>query len=175
MQFKIFTIPVENSEHYIEELNYFLRVNKVVDVRKESVNSNGSCYWTFCVTYLPQSTSPIIQERSQRQKIDYKNVLSSEAFNKFSAMRKIRKEIAEEEAVPPYAVFTDAELSMIAELEEITPKAIENIKGIGGKRVEKYGERISEALKQINDELDEASGTSDRENSGTGQSVSGVL
>lgn len=161
MQFKIFTIPVENSEPHVEEMNHFLRANKVVDVKKESVMSNGSCYWTFCVTFIPSTVS---HEKTPKQKVDYKNVLSPDVFNKFAIMRKIRKEIADNEGIPPYVIFTDAELSQIAELDEVTPKAMERINGIGGRRVEKYGERICETLKLLMDEGDETSGSLNGEN-----------
>ncbi len=83
MQFKIFTIPVENSEQYVEEMNSFLRSNKIIDVKKDVVNSGGSCFWSFCITYLPQLVSSVLQVRSQKTKLDYKNILTPEAFYKF--------------------------------------------------------------------------------------------
>ena len=41
-------------------------------------------------------------------------------------------------------VFTNAELAKIAELEEKTPENLKSIKGIGKKRVEKYGQQLLE-------------------------------
>ncbi len=43
-----------------------------------------------------------------------------------------------------YAVFTDEELSNIAKLDEITAPNMLKIKGIGEKKVEKYGQRFEQ-------------------------------
>ncbi|MCB0376036.1 MAG: HRDC domain-containing protein, partial [Sinomicrobium sp.] len=61
-------------------------------------------------------------------------------FARFSRMREIRKTIAREEAIPAYAVFTDEELAAIAKMEPpLTEAGLKTIKGIGKKKVEKYG------------------------------------
>lgn len=94
----------------------------------------------------------------KKVKTDYKNLLSETAFNRFSEYRKLRKEIAESEAIPPFAVFTDAELAKIAELEKPTIKELKKIQGIGDRKIEKYGAFF--CIKE-----DETSGVSDGENS----------
>lgn len=67
-------------------------------------------------------------------------MLDGHSFARFAVLRTIRKRLAEEDAVPAFAVFTDAELAEIAKLDEITPKRMLAINGLGEKRVEKYGE-----------------------------------
>jgi ATP-dependent DNA helicase RecQ len=62
----------------------------------------------------------------------------------FSKLRIYRKQLAENDTVPAYAVFTDAELAEIAKLESITHKNLLTINGIDEKRVEKYGKQICE-------------------------------
>lgn len=166
MQIKIFTIPVEDCDSGIEVLNHFLRANKVVDVRKELVSGCNSAFWTFCVTYLPQGEFVLHGQRTEKEKIDYRNVLSPEAFERFVQMRTIRRELSDAEAVPPFVVFTDAELAKIAELEDLTPQSIKKIPGIGAKRLEKYGEKFCDALKQSSSETHETSGEFDAENLG---------
>ena len=74
--------------------------------------------------------------------MDYRKVLDEEAFKRFSALRQIRKQVAEEDAVPAYAVLTDYELAELAKLETITPEALKGVKGIGEKKLEKYGNRF---------------------------------
>ena len=49
-------------------------------------------------------------------------VLDGRTFEVFSKLRVFRKQIAERDAVPAYAVYTDAELAEIAKLERITSK-----------------------------------------------------
>ncbi|MBR6355074.1 MAG: HRDC domain-containing protein [Paludibacteraceae bacterium] len=71
-------------------------------------------------------------------------------FAVFSQLRSIRKQLAEQEAVPAYAVFTDSELAEIAKLESIEPNAIQTISGIGQKRVEKYGIALCNKYNELN-------------------------
>jgi len=59
-------------------------------------------------------------------------------------LRVIRKELAIQDAVPAYAVFTDAELAELCKLTEITSQTVKNIKGIADKRMEKYGIALTE-------------------------------
>ena len=80
----------------------------------------------------------------RKEKIDYKNVLEAHVFEVFSKLRVLRKQIAENDAVPAFAVFTHAELASIAKLESITPKTLLTINGIGDKRVDKYGKLLCE-------------------------------
>ena len=120
MQIKIITLPVLAEEAEQEELNVFLRSHKIVDVRRELAQSADGCYWTFCITFLPSVKSEGRERFSngeKQSKIDYKDVLDPVSFERFSRMRRLRKEIAESEAIPAYAVFTDAELADMARLE----------------------------------------------------------
>ncbi len=161
MQVKIFTIPILHSEDATEELNHFLRANKVVEVKKSVVQVDDSAYWTFCISYLPQMANADYQKGV---KIDYKEVLGKEEFARFSEMRKLRKQIAEREAVPAYAVFTDAELAELAKIKDLGEKGMLDVVSIGKKKAEKYGHYFLTLIK----DLDNAkSGTSDREDSGT--------
>ena len=142
MQIKIFNIPIGAENGQIEEMNHFLRANKIIDIKKELAMLDGNSYWTFCVTYMlsskpTESTNGKVSGNSP--KVDYREVLSSEDFEKFSNLRKIRKQIAEDEAIPAYAIFTDAELAEMVKLPKLTLAAIKSIPGIGNKKVEKYG------------------------------------
>jgi superfamily II DNA helicase RecQ len=137
MQYKIFTFSIFDDSH-TDDMNRFLRGNRVVQVEKQFVVMNGNAYWTFCVYYIGVEN----KEPEVKGKTDYKNVLDEPTFAIFSKLRTYRKKIAEEDAVPAYAVFTDAELSEIAKLDEITEKKLLSIQGIGEKRVDKYGKTM---------------------------------
>ena len=134
MQIKIFTLPVISDDKDTEELNHFLRAHKIIDVRRELVQTRDNSYWSFCVTYMPDSRVTAEVEKaiqSNRQgRIDYKEVLDSDAFERFARMRRLRKQIAEEEAIPAYAVFTDAELSEMAKLEVLDIANMQKIPGV---------------------------------------------
>ena len=66
-------------------------------------------------------------------------MLDEAAFERFTRLRAIRKQIAQDEAIPAYAVFTDEELAALAKVEELTLKEMKKVKGISARKVEKYG------------------------------------
>lgn len=148
MQVKIFTISCFNSNESNEELNRFLRANKVVNIEKQFYILNKDAYWSFCVSYLPSQSSS--SQEKKDNKVDYKSILDEKNFAKFTQLRSFRKVLSEQDAVPAYAVFTDVELSLISQLEEISEKNIFKIHGIGEKRLEKYGKKICEMYTNLN-------------------------
>lgn len=135
MPYKIFTFPINTDNE--EDLNKFLRSNKIIEVEKHIITLDHNAYWTFCIHYLSISTP--LSQYEKKEKIDYKAVLSEADFQIFSQLRVFRKKLAEEDAVPAYAVFTDSELAEISKLEEISEKNMLSIQGIGVKKIEKYG------------------------------------
>ena len=145
MQVKLFTIPLFDNEAELNEMNGFLRAQKVLTIDKQFVSVGENAYWSFCITYLQLSKQSTMAQNAQRQnKIDYKEVLDVATFAVFSTLRTIRKQIAENEAVPAYAVFTDSELAEIAKLENIDMAHLQSIQGIGQKKAEKYGQILCE-------------------------------
>ena len=76
---------------------------------------------------------------TEKPKVDYAKVLDEAIFKRFSKMREIRKRLATEESLPAYAIFTDEELSNMAKIEDLSLAKMKTIKGIGEKKVEKYG------------------------------------
>lgn len=125
MQYKIYTLPIIASETEQEEMNHFIRSHKVADVCKQLVVADGQAYWSFCITYLLTSQlSTDFSDQSRKQKVDYRLVLDEESFARFTIMRKVRKAMAEEQAIPPYAIFTDAEMAEVAKLSSLTPQTL---------------------------------------------------
>ena len=100
--------------------------------------------WSFCVKFIETK----IQEQAVKR--DYKQELDEETFKKFSTLREIRKAIAMEDAVPPYAVFLDEELASLAKLDVITISELQKIKGIGQKKIEKFGQKLLDKIQILN-------------------------
>lgn len=143
MQLRIFTVPALNGDVLCEEMNRFLRGHRVVTVDKQFCMLGDSACWSFCVTYVegPPLSSPS-KPGEQKVKVDYKGVLAPAPFAVFSRLREIRKILAAEDAVPAYAVFTDAELAEISQLPQLDVRSILTIKGVASARAEKYGSRL---------------------------------
>lgn len=134
MQIRIFTIPIPGGEALTEEMNVFLRSRKVLEVTEQIIGN----YWCFCVKYLDDNAL------NDRQKVDYREVLDPASFQRFSRLREIRKQLALSESVPPYVIFSDAELAELAKMERLSLASMRSIKGIGEKKVEKYGAKFIE-------------------------------
>jgi len=52
MQIKIFNIPIGAEENHLDEMNHFLRANKIIDIRKELAIVGGNSCRSFCITYM---------------------------------------------------------------------------------------------------------------------------
>src|SRR5690625_1299618 len=64
----------------------------------------------------------------------------------FSVLRALRKETADEKNVPPYVLFTDATLKDLCRYFPTTKSAMLDIKGIGERKYEQYGELFRETI-----------------------------
>ncbi|SDB81741.1 ATP-dependent DNA helicase, RecQ-like [Pelagirhabdus alkalitolerans] len=64
----------------------------------------------------------------------------------FEALRTLRKSIAQDENVPPYVIFSDATLKDMSRLKPVTKSDMLNIKGVGLKKFEQYGESFLETI-----------------------------
>lgn len=149
MQFRIFTIPIVDGRAVEDEMNQFLRGHKIVSVDKQFVDTSAS--WSFCITYV-ENTTLVNSFSVKKEKIDYKEVLDEKTFLRFSKLREARKQIANEEAIPAYSVFTNEELAEIAAIEELRQGCIISINGIGQKRAEKYEKRLLSLYNNLSEE-----------------------
>ena len=142
MQLKFFQIPA-SGELAEEELNKFLRSHRVLRLDRELTRRDSSPAWVVCVEYL-EGAEPAIgsTRRSEERKVDYREVLNAQDFSVFSALREVRKSLAEAEGVPVYAVFTNDQLAKFAQIRPASRAALEKVEGVGAAKVEKYGERV---------------------------------
>ena len=138
MQIKLFTIPVGDSGGALQEMNAFLHSNKILEVEDRFVSNEHGAYWCFCVRYM-ERTPGAADQKKPSGKVDYRRVLDEKTFQQFSKLREIRKQAAATEGVSAYIICTDEELAEMAKLEAITEQALLSIKGIGDKKVERYG------------------------------------
>ena len=102
-----------------------------------------------------------VSVNNQSGKTDYKKVLSEKEFEIFSKLREIRKQLAIKDAVQAYLVFTDEELANIARLPNIELGKLISIKGIGEKKVEKYGKPLLEMYYEMLQKSNDNSGTAE--------------
>ena len=145
MQLKLFILPIKNLQAAEVEMNAFLRAHRVLAVKKEFVPDGENSFWTFCVEYL-ESVAGGVVSGGKPPKVDYKEVLKPEEFERFSRLREWRKGAAEREGVPVYAVLTNEQLAQIVQKKITTRAGLKDIEGVGDARVEKYGDAVLQGL-----------------------------
>ncbi len=86
------------------------------------------------------------QHRRSRRRSD---VLNSDGLECFEALRVLRTEIAREEAVPPYIVFSDKTLVDMCINLPFTREEMLRVTGVGVHKYERYGERFIARIKEF--------------------------
>ena len=66
----------------------------------------------------------------------------------FEKLRVLRAEIAREEKVPPYIVFSDKTLTHMCMVKPQTKEKMLTVSGVGEYKFEKYGKRFIECIKR---------------------------
>ncbi len=157
MAYRFFTISVHDSYDTEAELNAFLSGHRVVSIERRFVDLGVQSFWSICVDYL---TGPSGKNSpySPRERVDYKEKLTPEQFQVFAQLRDLRKELAQAEAIPIYAVFSNEQLARMVTDRVTTKDALEKIEGIGDARVSKYGPRFLELLGKLMGLRHEANG-----------------
>ncbi|MBF0631363.1 MAG: HRDC domain-containing protein [Magnetococcales bacterium] len=146
MQFRFFTIAVHGGDSAFEELNRFLSSHRILAIDRSLVQDGANSAWAICVSFEPSDGQG--QSGKSRSKIDYREVLNDQDFALFAKLRSLRKEMAEAEGVPAYALFTNDQLAEMVQRRVQTKAAMQGIPGIGDARMEKYGEAFLRILRQ---------------------------
>ena len=139
MQIKLFTIPIGDNGAALDEMNRFLKGNKILEVQNHLISNDNGAYWCFCVRFIERTSSAASFNKTR---VDYKQVLDDATFQKFSKLREIRKKVAADEGVPAFALFTDEELAGLAKLDSITEKSMLSVKGIGDKKIARFAKHF---------------------------------
>ncbi len=150
MQLKIYVLPIKNVAPAEEELNRFLRGNRILAVTKEFVYNGENSFWCIAVEFLePAISVGGVAPARKGERVDYREVLSDGEFRVFAHLRDLRKEIANKEAVPVYAVFTNEQLAEMARRLPRSKAALAQINGIGDAKTQKYGQSFLDRIDMI--------------------------
>ncbi len=74
------------------------------------------------------------------------DTLNSEGLELFDKLRELRRELAREEGVPPYIIFTDKTLTDMCVKLPFTKAEMLGVNGVGENKYEKYGKAFIEVL-----------------------------
>ncbi|OWU66197.1 MAG: hypothetical protein CBB60_000760, partial [Armatimonadetes bacterium Cent15-Ar3] len=132
MALRFFVVPVYDSSVFEQELNRFLAGHKIVSVQRHLIDQGANSFWAICVDYLSHlpGTSPAASHLSS-SRVDYKAILTPEEFTAYTQLRDLRKELAQLDAVPVYALFTNEQLALMVQRRCRSKGDLEQIEGIG--------------------------------------------
>ncbi|GAB6043184.1 DNA helicase RecQ [Endothiovibrio diazotrophicus] len=69
-----------------------------------------------------------------------------EALELFESLRELRRELADEQGVPPYVIFHDATLLEMIERRPRTMVQMGEVSGVGARKLERYGQAFLDVL-----------------------------
>jgi superfamily II DNA helicase RecQ len=136
MKYSVFSIPIQDGDAAQDELNRFLAAHRVVAIDKEFAADGCRSLWCFCVSYLDGDAPAYTQNKDR---IDYREVLSAHDFAVYSRLRALRKELAQRDGIPAYSVFTNEQLADLVRQRAASLADFERINGLGKARIDKYG------------------------------------
>lgn len=89
-------------------------------------------------------------EKTAKTKKKAKSVetLTSSGYKLFERLKKLRLEIAREESMPPYIIFSDKTLIDMAAKKPSSKPEMLDVSGVGENKFAKYGERFLEVIEE---------------------------
>lgn len=149
MRLAFFLVPVQDANEAAADLNRFLAANRILSVERHFLADGEKSAWALCVTFAEGNgaATPHLGG-GRRSRVDYKDTLTPPEFAVFARLRALRKDRANAEGVPAYALFTDEQLAAMVQRRVTSPASLREIAGIGEARVEKYGPAFLEVLQE---------------------------
>ena len=94
-------------------------------------------------------------EKTAKTKKKAKSVetLTSSGYKLFERIKKLRLEIAREESMPPYIIFSDKTLIDMAAKMPASKSEMLDVSGVGENKFAKYGERFLEVIEEYRREV----------------------
>ena len=149
MKLRFFTIPIRGGDEATEELNRFLGMHRILAVDRSFVQDGPNSAWALCVSFDTAEKSGSPQAGvDKRGKVDYREILNEQDFAVYAKLRTLRKELAEKEGIPAYAVLTNEQMAEMVKRRVQNATALREIAGIGDARIGKYGERFLRLLQE---------------------------
>jgi len=105
---------------------------------------------TFPTVYVPEEGKEVLLGNRQvmrKEAVTVRKLVDNDPL--FEHLRLLRKEIADEEKVPPFVVFSDKTLRDLCDKKPNELEDLRHVSGIGEVTFEKYGGRFFDALQSF--------------------------
>ncbi|MBU8879607.1 DNA helicase RecQ [Bacillus sp. FJAT-29790] len=106
----------------------------------------------FPVVKLSENSIPVLKKQEllyMKIAIQAPAVETEENSDLFAVLRSLRKELADQEKVPPYVVFADTALKEMSRYYPVEKETMMRIKGVGQVKFDKYGKYFIEEIKKF--------------------------
>jgi superfamily II DNA helicase RecQ len=134
--YRTFFISPFGEASVTDELNKFLQANRIVNVEKRLIDSERGTGWIFLVEYGGDKKNA---PPSAGSRIDYKDVLSEQEFAVYEKVRSLRKELADKQGLPVYAICTNEQLAAMVKAMPASLHELGKIPGIGEAKLKQFG------------------------------------
>ena len=94
---------------------------------------------------------PVVQTQTPTDEFE-PNTLRADAELLFQRLRSLRKHLADEQSVPPYVVFADSSLKLMAQLQPQTLAEFGKISGVGDRKLVQYGDKFIAEIRAFRQE-----------------------
>lgn len=104
---------------------------------------------------MAREQKPAVKEKAEKK--SRKNRLTGVSLDSseeslFEQLRELRMQIAKEEKVPPYIVFSDKTLVHMCKIKPVNKVQMLKVSGIGEFKFNKYGERFLDRIRELENE-----------------------
>jgi len=143
MKVKVLKVRISDQFQNMDEaiLNDYLERYDIIDLNTQLVQGDIN-YWSVFINYEEKQIKPT----SNKTNVNPDEQLSDEETIIYDKLKNWRAEKARESQLPPYIIFHNAHLVAIAKHKPSNFEDLENIKGLGKAKIEKYGVEIIEVL-----------------------------
>ena len=139
MHLQFFTIPIHGGAEAAAALNQFLSSHRIIAIDRHFVPDGPNSAWCLCVSSVGADDARAAVPGKRPSKLDYRELLNQQDFAVFARLRSLRKQLAEAEGVPAYALFTNEQLAAMVQRPITSLADLQTIDGVGEARAAKYG------------------------------------
>ena len=137
-------------------IDCFLADKKIIRWENNFFQQKGSPYCAVLLEYEPEIP---VEERGPDKKAlksrdSYKELLQQKDWPFFNRLREWRGEASNREGVSHFVIFTNKELAQIAVTRPGSLNALQQIEGVGVRKLEKYGKEIIKMVKSFGKAVD---------------------
>ena len=100
---------------------------------------------------LPLRRDLLVASQARKPKRKASVDIAEQDRGLFDTLRECRKELADENGVPPYVIFHDATLMQMATEKPTTSESLLEISGVGQTKLERYGAKFLQVISDTRD------------------------